>query len=237
MKPVPIVINPIAGGGRLLRQRVALDGVARANGVDLRWLQPRGVATAKLARGATRRGARWCWRTAATVPTTRWRAARGECHRDGGAAGRNDLGVGLRAGCTTARTAGLGALLAVTIGRCDREDESWRPVPAHVSAGPDAIVVHNLPDGSSGWGDVARGSSSGTRVARRAVAETDGHDRDMTSREAGRSSETPVATVGPTTPPGPTHSRITWRSCAAWSRRRARFLLPWDSARLARQAP
>jgi diacylglycerol kinase family enzyme len=38
LKSLPIVLNPIAGGGRLLRFRLALDAVAHSCGVELDWL-------------------------------------------------------------------------------------------------------------------------------------------------------------------------------------------------------
>lgn len=38
MTAVPIILNPTAGGGRLLRCRAELDRAARAQGVDLRWI-------------------------------------------------------------------------------------------------------------------------------------------------------------------------------------------------------
>lgn len=37
MSTIPVILNPIAGGGRLLRQRPDLEATARAAGVDLEW--------------------------------------------------------------------------------------------------------------------------------------------------------------------------------------------------------
>ena len=44
--PIPIIINPIAGGGRLLRAHAAVDGVANACGVELEWWPTRAPPTA-----------------------------------------------------------------------------------------------------------------------------------------------------------------------------------------------
>jgi diacylglycerol kinase family enzyme len=37
LKPIPVVLNPTAGGGRLLDQRLALESAARSCGVELEW--------------------------------------------------------------------------------------------------------------------------------------------------------------------------------------------------------
>lgn len=56
---VPVVFNPTAGGGRLLRQRPALDQVAAAAGRRLEWLETRAPGHAgELARGAAAAGHR-----------------------------------------------------------------------------------------------------------------------------------------------------------------------------------
>jgi diacylglycerol kinase (ATP) len=149
LNPVPIVLNPTAGGGRLLRQRRALDAVARANGIDLRWSPTEG-------RGHGEELAR--------------RAA-AERHRlvlaFGGDGTYNEVARGL-AGTTTSmgvlpggttsvlayefnvpRPAprGLEALLrgddrTMRVGRTSRGDLFL----LMLSAGPDALVVRNVPD-------------------------------------------------------------------------------------------
>ncbi len=42
MTPVPVILNPTAGGGRLLRRRKALDAAARSAGVELEFWMTRG---------------------------------------------------------------------------------------------------------------------------------------------------------------------------------------------------
>lgn len=58
MTAVPIILNPIAGGGRLLRGRAELDRSARAAGVELRWIATEHAGHAEiLARREADRGA------------------------------------------------------------------------------------------------------------------------------------------------------------------------------------
>lgn len=55
--PTPVICNPIAGGGRLLRSCAALEGVARERGQSLQWWQTRGHGHAEeLAAQAVRDG-------------------------------------------------------------------------------------------------------------------------------------------------------------------------------------
>lgn len=149
MNPVPIVLNPTAGGGRLLRHRHALDTVARANGVDLRWTltQERGHGE-ELARRAAADGHRLV--LAYGGDGTYNEVARG-------LAGTTAT-MGVLPGGTTSVLAyefevprpaprGLDALLqghdrTMRVGRTNRGDLFLMML----SAGPDAVVVRNLAD-------------------------------------------------------------------------------------------
>lgn len=149
MKPVPIVINPIAGGGRLLRQRVALDGVARANGVDLRWLltEQRGHGE-ELARTVAEAG----------CPLLLAYGGDGTYNEVARGLVGSGTAMGVLPGGTTSVLAyelgvprpasrALEALLAghdrpMRIGRTSHGDLFL----LMLSAGPDAVVVRNLPD-------------------------------------------------------------------------------------------
>ncbi len=59
MSRVPVIVNPIAGGGRLLRSRSGLDAVARGLGVELDWRPTEGPRHAQaIARREADAGAR-----------------------------------------------------------------------------------------------------------------------------------------------------------------------------------
>jgi diacylglycerol kinase family enzyme len=149
LNPVPIVVNPTAGGGRLLRHRLALDAVARASGVELRWLptEERGHGE-ELARNVAQAG---CPLLLAY----------------GGDGTYNEVARGL-AGSVTAMgvvPGGTTSVLAYELGvprpaaRAIKALLAGRDRPMRIgqtshgdvfllmlSAGPDAVVVRNLPD-------------------------------------------------------------------------------------------
>lgn len=149
MNSIPIVVNPTAGGGRLLRHRRALDAVARAQGFDLQWMptEERGHGK-ELARGAVDAGS----------PLVLAYGGDGTYNEVARGVVGSATAMGVLPGGTTSVLAyelgvprpaarGLEALLggqdrSMRVGRTSHGDLFL----LMLSAGPDAVVVHNVPD-------------------------------------------------------------------------------------------
>ena len=149
MKPVPIVINPTAGGGRLVRQRAPLDGTARANGITLQWMptEARGHGE-ELARDAAAAG---CPMVLAFGGDGTYnevaRGLVGSTTAMGVLPGGSTSVLAYELGVPRPAPRALAALLAghdraMRVGRTSRGDLFL----LMLSAGPDAIVIRNLPD-------------------------------------------------------------------------------------------
>jgi len=150
LKTVPIIVNPIAGGGRLVRSFAGLDAAARRCGVDLEWLhtEHRGHG-AELARDAAARGCPLVF--AYGGDGTYNEVARGLLG--------SDTALGILPGGTTSvlayefgiprpATAAIEALIvgrdrAMRVGRTDR-DEIFLLM---LSSGPDVVVLEHLDTG------------------------------------------------------------------------------------------
>jgi diacylglycerol kinase family enzyme len=149
LKAIPIVVNPTAGGGRLLRHRLALDRAARASGVDLRWMptEDRGHGE-ELARGAAEAG---CPLVLAYGGDGTYnevaRGLVGSATALGALPGGTTSVMAYELGLPRPASRALEALLGgrdrpMRIGRTSHDDLFL----LMLSAGPDAVVVHNLPD-------------------------------------------------------------------------------------------
>jgi diacylglycerol kinase family enzyme len=147
---VPIIVNPTAGGGRLLRRRLALDAASRAVDLELVWWLTEGPGHAtELARRAADQG--FPMLLAFGGDGTYNEAAVG-LHGS-----RTSLGV-LPGGTTSVLAYELAiprpaerALIALAAGR-DRSmnvarTDGGRLVLLMLSAGPDAVVLHRLRPG------------------------------------------------------------------------------------------
>ena len=149
MKPIPIVVNPTAGGGRLMRHRSALDAVARAGGVDLRWMPTEGRGHGEeLGRGAAEAG---CPLVLAYGGDGTYnevaRGLVGSATALGVLPGGTTSVLAYELGMPRPASRGLEALLGghdrpMRIGRTSHGDLFL----LMLSAGPDAVVVRNLPD-------------------------------------------------------------------------------------------
>jgi diacylglycerol kinase family enzyme len=144
---IPIILNPTAGGGRLLRHRLALDAVAHGHGVSLSWRPTAapGHAT-ELAREARRGGAPLV--LAFGGDGTYNEVARGLL------GGETSLGV-LPGGTTSVLAYELGIprpavrALAVLLAGRDRRMRVGRTSSGEIfllmlSAGPDSVVLERL---------------------------------------------------------------------------------------------
>jgi diacylglycerol kinase family enzyme len=146
---LPIVLNPIAGGGRLLRSRPTLDAVAHACGVELEWLatEERGHGE-ELARRAAADG----------CPLVLAYGGDGTYNEVARGIRGTQTSMGVLPGGTTSVLAyeldiprpaarALRALLdgvdrPMRVGESDRGDL----ILLMLSAGPDAVVVQDLPE-------------------------------------------------------------------------------------------
>jgi len=150
LKRIPIIVNPTAGGGRLLKRRPILDATACAGDVELEWMptEQRGHGE-QLARSAV----------AAGCPLVLAFGGDGTYNEVARGLVGSATALGVLPGGTTSVLAyelgvprpaarALEALLAghdrpMRVGRTSHGDVFL----LMLSAGPDAVVVHNMPDG------------------------------------------------------------------------------------------
>jgi diacylglycerol kinase family enzyme len=150
LKRIPIVVNPAAGGGRLLKYRGILEATARAGGLELEWLPTeRPGHGEQLARGAAEAG----------CPLVLAYGGDGTYNEVARGLLGSPTAMGVLPGGTTSVLAyelevprpasrALEALLdghdrPMRVGRTSLGDLFL----LMLSAGPDAVVVRNLPDG------------------------------------------------------------------------------------------
>jgi hypothetical protein len=101
---IPVIVNPTAGGGRLLRRQGELSAAARGLDVELSWwlTEQRGHGE-ELARRAAAANHPLVLAWGGALPTTKWRGLVGSATAMERAPGRHDLGLRLRARRATPR--------------------------------------------------------------------------------------------------------------------------------------
>ncbi len=145
---LPVIVNPAAGGGRLMRERMALDAAARAHGVELDWRPTSAPGHGEeLAAAAVAAGAALV--LAFGGDGTYNEVARGLLGTPcalGVLPGGTTSVLAYELGVPRPAAAGLGALLDgsdrdMRVGRTDRGDIFVQML----SAGPDTVVLERVP--------------------------------------------------------------------------------------------